>query len=57
MQVGVIWLYPGLSPSITVQRLGEVTIKPFSDGELYVKYEQSIRGEDIFVVQSTPPSG
>jgi len=37
--------------------LGEVTIKPFSDGELYVKYEQSIRGEDIFVVQSTPPPG
>jgi ribose-phosphate pyrophosphokinase len=37
--------------------LGEVTIKPFSDGELYVKYEQSIRGEDVFVVQSTPPPG
>jgi len=37
--------------------LGKVTIKPFSDGELYVKYEQSIRGEDIFVVQSTPPPG
>jgi len=35
--------------------LGEVTIKPFSDGELYVKYEQSIRGEDVFVIQSTPP--
>ncbi|SMO77959.1 ribose-phosphate diphosphokinase [Gracilimonas mengyeensis] len=37
--------------------LGEVTIKKFSDGELYCKYEQSIRGEDIFVVQSTPPPG
>ncbi|MTI86824.1 MAG: ribose-phosphate pyrophosphokinase [Balneolaceae bacterium] len=37
--------------------LGEVTIKKFSDGELYVKYEQSIRGEDIFVIQSTPPPG
>jgi ribose-phosphate pyrophosphokinase len=37
--------------------LGEVTIKSFSDGELYVKYEQSIRGEDIFVIQSTPPPG
>ncbi len=35
--------------------LGKVTIKPFSDGELYVKYEQSIRGEDVFVVQSTTP--
>ncbi len=38
-------------------QLGEVTIKSFSDGELYVKYEQSIRGEDIFVIQSTPPPG
>jgi ribose-phosphate pyrophosphokinase len=37
--------------------LGEVTIKPFSDGELYVKYEQSIRGEDVFVIQPTPPPG
>lgn len=37
--------------------LGKITIKKFSDGELYVKYEQSIRGEDIFIVQSTPPSG
>ncbi|MDR9415181.1 MAG: ribose-phosphate pyrophosphokinase [Gracilimonas sp.] len=37
--------------------LGNVTIKKFSDGEQYVKYEQSIRGEDIFVIQSTPPPG
>lgn len=37
--------------------LGDVTIKQFSDGEQYVKYEQSIRGEDIFVIQSTPPPG
>lgn len=35
--------------------LGEVTIKAFSDGEIYVKYQQSIRGSDIFIVQSTPP--
>lgn len=37
--------------------LGNVTLKRFSDGELYVKFEQSIRGEDIFIVQSTPPPG
>tara|TARA_R110002096_G_scaffold326134_4_gene520055 strand:- start:5644 stop:6576 length:933 start_codon:yes stop_codon:yes gene_type:complete len=37
--------------------LGEVTIKEFSDGELYVKYEQSIRGEDIYIIQPTPPPG
>jgi ribose-phosphate pyrophosphokinase len=37
--------------------LGEITIKNFSDGEIYAKYEQSIRGEDVFVIQSTPPPG
>lgn len=37
--------------------LGDATIKSFSDGELYVKFEQSIRGEDVFVIQSTPPPG
>ncbi len=38
-------------------KLGAVTIKSFSDGELYVKYQQSIRGADVFIVQSTPPPG
>ena len=37
--------------------LGKATIKSFSDGELYVKFEQSIRGEDVYVIQSTPPPG
>lgn len=37
--------------------LGRMTIKNFSDGEIYVKFEQSIRGEDLFLVQSTPPNG
>ncbi len=35
--------------------LGEVTLKDFSDGEIYVRYEESIRGTDLFIVQSTPP--
>lgn len=51
---------PALARAIAEQygtTLGEVTIKNFSDGEIYVKYEQSIRGEDIFVIQSTPPPG
>ena len=38
-------------------KLGAVTIKSFSDGELYIKYQQSIRGADVFIVQSTPPPG
>ena len=35
--------------------LGDVTLRNFSDGEIYVRYEESIRGTDLFIVQSTPP--
>ena len=51
---------PALARAIAKEygtNLGKITIKQFSDGEIYVKYEQSIRGEDIFIVQPTPPSG
>ena len=37
--------------------IGEVTIKNFSDGELYVKFQESIRGLDTYIIQSTPPPG
>ncbi len=37
--------------------LGAVTIKNFSDGEIYVRYEESIRGTDLFIIQSTHPHG
>lgn len=33
--------------------LSQVAIRNFSDGELWVKYEENIRGEDLFIVQST----
>jgi ribose-phosphate pyrophosphokinase len=33
--------------------LGEVTLKTFADGEIYGRYEESIRGADVFLVQST----
>jgi ribose-phosphate pyrophosphokinase len=33
--------------------LGEVEIKTFADGEIYVKYGDSIRGADVFIIQST----
>ena len=36
--------------------LGHLQITHFSDGEFAVSYEQSIRGRDIFLVQSTFPS-
>lgn len=35
--------------------LGAVTLRNFSDGEIYVRYEESIRGTDLFIIQSTPP--
>ena len=38
------------------QDLGQLTRVRFSDGELYVRYEESIRGVDVFVIQSTHPS-
>ena len=36
--------------------LGELQITTFSDGEFAVSYEESIRGRDIFLVQSTFPN-
>jgi len=36
--------------------LGEVTIRDFADGEIYVRYEESIRGADLFIIQSTHPT-
>ena len=33
--------------------LGEMSIKTFSDGEIWVKYEENIRGQDVFLIQST----
>jgi ribose-phosphate pyrophosphokinase len=36
--------------------LGEVTLKTFSNGEVYCRYEESIRGADVFLVQSTAPN-
>jgi ribose-phosphate pyrophosphokinase len=35
--------------------LGQSTIKPFPDGETFVKIEENVRGEDVFVLQSTSP--
>jgi len=33
--------------------LGDISIRTFSDGEIWVKYEENIRGCDIFIIQST----
>lgn len=36
-------------------RLTNAQIKNFSDGELWVKYDENIRGVDLYIVQSTTP--
>jgi len=49
---------PPLSKSICDYigiELGKCTIKAFPDGETFVKIEENVRGEDVFVVQSTSP--
>ena len=33
--------------------VGEVDLRTFSNGEVYCRYEESIRGADVFLVQST----
>ncbi|HEX9740991.1 MAG TPA: ribose-phosphate pyrophosphokinase [Ignavibacteriaceae bacterium] len=35
--------------------LGQVELKRFSDGEIWVKYQENIRGLDIFIIQPTIP--
>ena len=35
--------------------LGKCSVQPFPDGETFVKIEENVRGEDVFVVQPTSP--
>lgn len=35
--------------------LGECTVSAFPDGETFVKINENVRGEDVYVVQSTSP--
>ncbi len=36
--------------------LGEVTLKTFTNSEVYARYEESVRGADVFIVQSCSPN-
>jgi ribose-phosphate pyrophosphokinase len=36
-------------------KLGKCEFKQFSDGEIWMKYNENIRGKDVFVIQSTNP--
>src|SRR3712207_3457137 len=47
--------FPELAESIAARLdldLGEVELTKFSNGEMYARYGQSIRGADVFIVQS-----
>ena len=35
------------------QKLGKISIRTFADGEIWVKFEENIRGSDVFIIQST----
>ena len=35
--------------------LGDIELKQFSDGELHIAFNENIRGEDVFLIQSTNP--
>ncbi|MGZ8899892.1 MAG: ribose-phosphate diphosphokinase [Limisphaerales bacterium] len=35
--------------------LGKCTVSAFPDGETFVKIEENVRGEDVFLIQSTSP--
>ena len=37
--------------------LGDAEVVQFSDGEISVKYNENIRGIDVFIIQSTNPPG
>ena len=47
-----IKLAQGICDSLGIP-LGQVTIKDFSDGEMYVAFNENIRNEDVFIIQST----
>ncbi|MGB9742538.1 MAG: ribose-phosphate diphosphokinase [candidate division WOR-3 bacterium] len=35
--------------------LGDAEISNFADGEIHISINENVRGEDVFIVQSTPP--
>ena len=49
------WGYPELADRIADRLevpMGEVELRQFSGGEVYARYKESVRGADVFIVQS-----
>ena len=36
-------------------QVGDVSLRTFASGETYCRYEESIRGADLFIVQTSSP--
>ena len=47
-------LAQGISDYLSMP-LGKIDIQEFSDGEIWVAFEENIRNEDVFIIQSTNP--
>src|SRR3712207_8692577 len=55
-----LMLFPGRShPDLAARiaerlgvELGEIALETFANGETYCRYEESIRGADVFIVQT-----
>src|ERR1017187_8658913 len=37
------------------QPLGNVSVLKFSDGEFQISFEETVRGSDVYIIQSTVP--
>jgi len=49
---------PALGEEVTAElgmSLGRATIQRFEDGEIYARFEESVRGADTFIIQPTCP--
>lgn len=63
-EITLFWLFSGTKTRYLAEKicaslgcpLGNLVMTRFSDGEFVVSYEQSIRGKDVFLVQSTFPN-
>ena len=52
--------HPELARRIAEQlgvELGEIELETFANGETYCRYGESIRGADVFLVQTGLPAG
>ncbi len=47
--------HPGLARDIAARlgvRLGEANLRDFANGEIHCRYGESIRGADVFIIQT-----